>query len=359
MSDTARATLLRLCREEGFALAGAASLAPCGTSDEFREWIARGHHGEMAWLARTLEDRLDPARLLEGARSVVMVADFYGRRGEHADGKTGGGGRVARYARGRDYHDLIKRRLRRVCDRLGEDHPAARTRIFADTAPVHERDLAALCGLGWIGKHTLLIHPIHGSWMLLGGFLTTLELGSAHAPRAVTDHCGTCTRCIDACPTDAITPYSVDASRCLSYLTIEHRTAIAPELAASLGDWLIGCDICQEVCPHNSARPEPPRTAIPPEYAPRRTGFDPLGVLDWDEATRRARFASSALKRVSLAQLKRNAVAILEIRLRDAECDADERRRTLGRLADLAWDAREPELVRNSASEAIDRLGAS
>src|SRR5262249_20142541 len=145
-------------------------------------------------------------------------------------------------------------------DSLRERFPAEQFRAFVDTAPVMEREHAARAGLGWIGKHTLIIHPRLGSYMLLGGVLTTMDIPAPAAQRRVTDHCGTCTRCIDACPTAAITPYSVDATRCISYLTIEHRGEIDPALHEGIGDWLFGCDVCQEVCPHNGGRDQTPGT---------------------------------------------------------------------------------------------------
>lgn len=344
-----------MCDEEGFALSGVAPVRPNPHGNELREWLAAGKHGEMGWLAETVESRADAAALLAGARSVVMVADFYARRGEHEDPAEAGLGRVARYARGRDYHNVLKRRVRRICDRVRSEWPGAETRAFCDTAPVHERELAAASGLGWIGKHTLLIHPHHGSWMLLAGFLTTLDLEPAAAREPEPDRCGSCTRCIDACPTDAITPYSVDARRCISYLTIEHAGPIEPELAAEVRDWLVGCDICQEVCPHNSARAG--AAGVRGELAPQRRGFDLLEVLGWSEADRRARFATSAMKRVTLAQAKRNAIlAAVATVTAGRGGGVDSVRILRERLADLAWSAPEPEIVRSTARDALTRL---
>lgn len=363
--------IVGMCEGAGFALAGAARLEPSAHARELREWLGGGKHGEMGWLAETVEERLDPTRLLSGAASVVMVADFYAPRGAPSDAVRPDGGRIARYARGRDYHDVLKRRIQRVCDRVRTRWPGAATRAFTDTAPVLERELAALCGLGWIGKHTLLISPVHGSWMLLGGFLTTLDLEAPPTQGAVSDHCGTCTRCIEACPTAAITPYSVDARRCISYLTIEHQGPIEPSLGASLGGWLVGCDICQEVCPHNSPRSGGAGgVAVRDEYAARRSGFDLLEVLGWDEATRRGRFATSAMKRVTLAQAKRNAVLLAGRMLHDAGASAEPargvgnswaslRHALAHRLIDVAWDANEPEPVREAARGVLAGLTPS
>jgi len=303
-----------------------------------------------------------------------MVADFYARRGETDEQAEPGAGRIARYARGRDYHDVLKRRVLRLCDQVREHFPGAATRAFCDTAPVPERELAAACGLGWIGKHTLLIHPTRGSWMLLGGFLTTLELAPPTAATIEPDRCGSCTRCLDACPTGAITPYSVDAGRCISYLTIEHESPIEPALADGLGDWLLGCDVCQEVCPHNSARHGASGGGggeVRPEYAPRRRGFDLLEVLGWDEPTRRARFATSAMKRVTLEQVKRNALLLLGQTLVSRGREHADAARVAGnpapttdlaplldRLTDLAWDPGESPLVRSVAATMRARLSA-
>lgn len=362
-----------MCEREGFALSGAAPLLPSEHGQELRDWLAAGKHGEMAWLAATVEERLDPRRLLPGARSVVMVADFYAGRGEPEETPEPGVGRIARYARGRDYHDVLKRRVQRVCDAVRERYPGAATRAFCDTAPVMERELAAACGLGWIGKHTLLIHPTHGSWMVLGGFLTTLALAPPVGAAREPDHCGSCARCIDACPTGAITPYGVDASRCISYLTIEHESPIEPELAGRLGGWLVGCDVCQEVCPHNSVRSgaSDGGFAVRDEYAPRRRGFDLLGALGWDEATRRARFATSAMKRVSLEQVKRNAILLLGQSLQGrgsthaAGGGPGAGPRALGEeavmatLREIAWDATVSEGVRRCAGDELRRRAAT
>ena len=291
-------------------MAGVCDASPSARGDELRHWLAEGMHGSMAWLAEHTDLRTNPARLLDGARSVVMVADLYASRAD-----TGfepielGRGRVARYARGEDYHKTMKKRLHRVCDTLRAEHPGARFRAFVDTAPVPERELAARAGLGWIGKHTLLIHPRLGSWLLLGGFLTTLDLEPAAGPEP--DHCGSCTRCIDACPTAAITPYRVDARRCISYLTIERREPIDPALRPAIGDNLFGCDICQDICPHNSAKDPASTPPVTPGHAvPRPGSFDLLEVLGWDTAARANALRGTAMKRATLEMWKRNAAMV-------------------------------------------------
>ena len=194
-------------------------------------------------------------------------------------------------------------------------------RVFVDTAPVLERELAMRAGLGWIGKHTLTIHPKLGSYFLLGGILSTRAFVASEDQHPISDHCGSCTRCIDACPTDAITPYSVDARKCISYLTIEHREQIDEQFHAPIGDWLYGCDICQEVCPHNSQKSSEQlgaqATAINDAYKPIRDRFDLLEVIGWTEDNRREAFKGTALKRAKLEMMHRNAKIVLKNQSRD------------------------------------------
>ncbi len=331
----------------------------------------------MDYLARNIEERLDPRRLLPGACSIVMVADLYQSRAGAPDtpGRAGAPnqdhphGRIARYARGRDYHVIIKERLHHLCDVLRERHSDAGFRSFVDTAPVLEREYAARAGIGWAAKHTLIINPRLGSYMLLGGVLTTLDLEPPPEQETITDHCGTCTRCIDACPTGAITPYSVDASRCISYLTIERRGPIDPGFFEAIGDRLLGCDACQEVCPHNSPKgeraAEQPATAgerrsraadfgngaVREDYVPRRESFDLLEVLGWTAEDRSRELSGSAMKRATLAMLKRNALIALgnELRRRPDAGLAERVRR-------VSEDESEPELVRRTAREVAARI---
>lgn len=306
MDETQSTQLIDRALSSGFALAGIAGVEPSAWGDALTEWIIDHKHGTMEWLGRHTELRKNPDRLIDEARSVLMVADLYASRTDNVDAPLEKGqGRIARYARGKDYHKAMKKRLMALADALREDHPDAEFKVFVDTAPVLERELAHRAGLGWTGKHTLLIHPKAGSYMLLGGIVTSLELTAPDSQRIELDHCGSCTRCIDACPTDAITPYSVDARRCISYLTIEHREDIDPELAPLIGDWIYGCDICQEVCPHNSERDD----ALPanPIYNSDRDRFDLLEVLGWTEEDRREAFTGSAMKRAKLDMMHRNA----------------------------------------------------
>lgn len=315
---------LALCRAHGFALAGVCDTAPSAHADDLHAWLAAGKHGSMEWLSNHTDLRTDPAQILPGARSIVMVADLYASRADdNAEPVIPGRGRVARYARGEDYHKTIKTRLHTICDELRARFPDAGFRAFVDTAPVPERELAARAGLGWIGKHTLLINPRIGSWLLLGGFLTTLDLDHNRAPEP--DHCGSCSRCIDACPTGAIEPYQVDASRCVSYLTIERREAIAEAFHTPMADWIFGCDICQEVCPHNSRRDAAALgehgAVVPDRYQNRPGSFDLLEVIGWDAGARAAALRGTAMKRATLDMWHRNAA----IAAHNQGIDPDER----------------------------------
>lgn len=351
-AELARSIIDR-CHEAGFAAAGVCEARPSDFEAELRAWLEAGQHGSMGWLEENVETRADPTMLLEGARSVVMVADLYATRDDNVDPKAPqGSGRIARYARGRDYHKVIKKRLHALCDELRAAHPDAGFRAFTDTAPVLEREQAARCGIGWTAKHTLTIHPRLGSYLLLGGFVTTLELEPPAEQVAVSDHCGTCTRCIQACPTGAISPYSVDATRCISYLTIERREPIDERFDEPIGDWLFGCDICQEVCPHNSPREAATSgPSVNAAYEPKRRSFDLLKVLGWTEDDRRRALAGTAMTRAKLDMLKRNALIAAGNQVRRAEQPA-----LRARIGDIAEDDAEPEMVRQTAARVRDRL---
>ena len=344
--------IIAACREAGFADAGVCSCEPSAWGDAFRAWLARGEAGSMGYLSQHVETRLDPSRLLDNARSVVMVADQYASRDDPPDPPIGARhGRIARYARGADYHTQIKKRLHTVCDRLRTAHPGHEFRAFTDTAPVLERELAQRAGLGWVAKHTLLISPLRGSYFFLGGFVTTLSAQPPPEQRVSADHCGTCTRCIDACPTNAITPYSVDASRCISYLTIERRLPIDERFHEPIGDWLFGCDICQEVCPHNRPADHGRAGLAHDAYKPARDSFDLLDVLGWNQDDRRSAFRSTALKRATLAMIKRNAIIVAGNKLSAA--DDPPLAQSIQRIAQ---DPQEPDTVRTVARITLNRL---
>lgn len=308
----------------------------------------------MAYLARNVEVRLDPARFLPGVRALIMVADRYARRGGHDTPLPPGHGRIARYARGEDYHVVIRRRLTVVVQALRRRFPRERFRVFVDTAPVLEREHAAAAGLGWIGRHTLLIHPRLGSYLLLGGIATTLALEPPPEQPVVTDHCGTCTRCLQACPTGAIGHYTVDASRCLAYLTIERRLPVPPEYFGPIGQWLFGCDVCQEVCPHNRAPRERCDESgdVPEAYRPQRTSFDLLEVLGWDERDRQRHLAGRALERATLAMMQRNALIVAT----NLALQAGDRTWPM-QLGQIARDESRDRLVRETACALLAQLG--
>ncbi len=236
-------------RELGLGAIGIATLDPSDHGAALAQWLASGYAGTMKWMDRTAAVRTDPRSRFDWARSAVVAAVSYlPYRGERKE-QQGALQYVARYAVGRDYHAVLGERLEALASFLRAEARGAVTRAYVDTGPLLERELAARAGLGWFGKSTNLIGPRGDSWLLLGQILTDLEL-PPDGP--VTDHCGTCTACIDECPTGAILePYLVDSNRCISYLTIELRGSIPVESRPALGDWVFGCDVCQEVCPWN------------------------------------------------------------------------------------------------------------
>jgi len=275
-------------RELGFTLAGACpAVTPTGAS-RLAEWLDRGYAGQMDYIAARREAYEHPRHVLDGVRSVLMLGLPY--RTQEPVPPQQGQGRISRYAWGEgDYHDEVHDRLKRLIAWLKERIPEAQSRGVVDTAPLLEREFAQLAGLGWIGKHTLLINKPAGSYFFLAALLTDQEL-SYDEPFAA-DHCGTCRACLDACPTQAFPqPYVLDATRCISYLTIELRESIPEELRPGIGDWLFGCDVCQEVCPWNQrdatdadATFQPAATANP---------VDLIGLLDLDDEAFAGGFAT-------------------------------------------------------------------
>jgi epoxyqueuosine reductase len=296
-------------RELGFDLVGIASVGPSRHREHFRQWLDQGRAGTMDYLAARFEERTDPTTYFPGAKSAICVAiNYYVPLEVLPASERANHGRVARYALGDDYHDLIKGRLYQLADWVREAAPEAETKCAVDTAPILERELAARAGIGWVGKNTCVINPRIGSWIFLGEVLTTLEL-LPDSP--LTDHCGTCTRCIDACPTDALsTPYQLDARKCISYLTIEHRGKISAGDQALLGDWLYGCDICQDVCPWNHRAAGTTDPAFQPRFP---TGTLNLAeVSSWQPGEPNPALRRSAIKRVKLPILQRNARYVSE-----------------------------------------------
>lgn len=305
MTATFEARLKAQALGMGFDQAGIATLGPVDSASAFRDWLAKGLHGEMAYLERGTALREDTRRPEPGMRSALVVTlDYGGREPE---------GPVARYARGRDYHRLMWDRLEALLAWARREHGSdLKGRAYVDTGPILERDLARRAGLGWFGKNTLLIHPERGSFFFIGALFLDLEL-APDEPFA-TEHCGTCTRCLDACPTDAFeAPGVLDARRCISYLTIELRGEVPAELRALLGEHLFGCDVCQEVCPWNQkfARVlgEPAFAASPGLAGDARTLARELLAMSAEEYA--ARFAGSAMKRAKREGLRRNAALVL------------------------------------------------
>ncbi len=265
-----------------------------------RDWLDRGYHGSMGYMENHFEKRVDPRKLVEGARSVVVVLQNYFTREKQQDESAP---RISKYAYGKDYHRIVRKKLHNLYDYMGEHIGAHKGRVFVDSAPVLERAWGRLAGLGWIGKHSLLLSRKHGSWFFIGVIITDLELD---ADRPMKDYCGDCTRCVDACPTGAILPgKSVDASRCISFLTIENREARIPEeFRGCMQNWAFGCDICQDVCPWNSnAHPhsEPWLDPLP--------GLLEMTRHDWvnlDEVKFNSLFEGSAMKRTKFTGMRRN-----------------------------------------------------
>lgn len=326
----------------GFMLCGIAPAQPSRYADYFRQWLEHGQAGEMHYMASRLGERLDVRQYLPGAQSVICLAMNYHvplegresvdtaaqstshtnlRRPERIEGIDPVQAsddepeaplvpaRIARYAQGEDYHQLIKGKLFQLADWLKAQVRGCQTRACVDTAPVMEKEHAARAGIGWMGKNTCIIHPRLGSWFFLGVIATTLEL-PADVPAI--DRCGSCTRCLDACPTGALTAaYQMDARRCISYLTIEHRGEINPALQKQVGDWLFGCDICQDVCPFNSRElPISTEPAMQPRFA--GGGIDAMQVMGWSEDEYRKTLKGSAMRRVKLPVLQRNASIVIE-----------------------------------------------
>lgn len=296
-----RTTLTSLAHEHGFRHVRFAEVGPAPHADAYDRWLAAGHHGEMRWMTEHVEVRRDPRQRLASARTaMVLGVEHHHRRPPDPGGRTG---MVARYAWGRDYHNLIGKRLDRLkvtLRRLGVAHWAA-----VDTAPILERSWAAAAGLGFGGKNGVQIIPARTSWMLLATVFLDVEV-EPDAP--LRDHCGRCQRCLTACPTQAfLGPRELDARRCIAYWTIEAKGLPPAPLRAGFGRWILGCDVCQEVCPHNAAPPDPEEDDLLPRHA--WLDLDEL-VLTPDDALM-TRFLGTPLRRPGAAGLKRNALIAL------------------------------------------------
>jgi len=311
--------LIALGVELGFAQVG---VAPAVTPTGFHrllQWIDNGHAADMHWVDRRRDAYRHPDGVMPGTRSVIMAALNY-NDGTVPDGTVPSpGGRVARYAWGSaDYHDILKPKLQQIAQLLRSEVPAARTRVVIDTAPLLERDFGRLAGIGWFGKNTMLISRSIGSWFFLGAVLTDAELD--YDQPIEQNYCGTCTRCLDACPTDAFPePGVLDARRCISYLTIEHRAQPVPlELRSGIGEWLFGCDICQDVCPWNRFAPH--ETLPEFQHLPSLHPVDCRELLQLSNDQFQTRFENTPLSRPGRAGLLRNAAIVLgNLRVLEAE----------------------------------------
>ena len=291
----------------GFELVGVCDVQEPTHFQEYREWVAQGHHGSMEYLADHIPFKQSPTTLLPTAKSIIVVGLNYNQPNPPRPGYP----RIARYALGRDYHKVIRGKLKKLQRWLEIQCPDSEHRACVDSAPIMERDFAQLAGLGWFGKNTMLINSKRGSWFFLGALLTSREF---EPDEPAIGGCGTCRACIDACPTGAIVHqddrWQVDARRCISYLTIEHKGEIEPELAKGIGDRTFGCDICQEVCPFNRTRESQPDRAnltsetdfLSKKNWPSLKELIVLNEQDWNALSQ-----GSPIRRTGLAGIKRNA----------------------------------------------------
>ena len=300
----------QLARECGFELAGATAAKPLADAANYLDWAARGLAGEMRYLTdHRAHVRTDPRNMLPSARTVLCVGKLYNTAGPDAAGLPASSGRISRYAWGEDYHDVMRRDLTRLVELLQAECGPFEYKICVDTAPLLERSYAREAGLGWIGKNTCLINQESGSWFFLGEILVSFEMAHAAPPP---DRCGTCTRCIDACPTAAIVPtpdgrHEIDSARCISYFTIELRGPIPEEMRSSMGAHVFGCDICQDVCPWNRRAPSTEEEC----FEPRSTPTDLTTLATLQEAEFREEFARSPVKRAKYAGFLRNVAVAM------------------------------------------------
>lgn len=306
-SAAARAAEIKTyARQLGFTKVGVAEADRLTERDRLNEWLARGYHGEMAWMARDLEQRTDPRRIFPDAHSVVVVALNYYTPDQHSDNPLTG--KISRYAWGDDYHEIVSDKLRELLKWIQHQWPEAEGKVCVDIQPTMDKAWAVRAGLGWMGKHTNVITHEFGSWIFIGELLLNLELD--HDQQEVADQCGSCTLCIDACPTGAIVePYVLDSNLCISHATIESR---APEMradvAANLEGWLYGCDICQDVCPWNRMTSATNESRFEPREGNVNASLEE--ILQLTPEAYAHRFRGSAMKRAKLGGLQRNARAL-------------------------------------------------
>ncbi len=273
---------------------------------KLEEWLRLGLHGEMRWMERDTEKRTDPRILFPSARSVVVVAVNYYTGHQHSNSNDAG--KISRYAWGDDYHDVVGEKLKNLLAWIKEEIEAAEGKVCVDIQPMMDKAWAVRAGFGWIGKHTNLITQDFGSWVFIGELILNLEL--EYDTKQTDEHCGTCTLCIEACPTNAIfQPFAVDSNRCISYATIELRAETLPdEIVSNQDGWLYGCDICQDVCPWNRFQNETEEKRFEPREGNVNPNLEEILNLSQEEYT--TRFRRSAIKRAKLSGLKRNALSI-------------------------------------------------
>lgn len=309
-------------RELGFDGVGVCAPVPSPHLAEYGEWLEKGYHGTMGYLARQVDLRSSPLKLLPSAKSVIAVSLNYNQPNPPRPGYP----RIARYALGRDYHKVLRGKLRRLAAWVQSEHPGSECRACVDSAPIFERDYAHLAGLGWFGKNTMLIDSKRGSWFFIGLLLTSVSF-ELDAPS--NGSCGKCRKCVEACPTGAIVNedgrWQVNARSCISYLTIEHKGDIDSSLVGKIGDWTFGCDVCQEVCPFNEPRTSQPLRGVPTverDFLAKRfwPGLDQLVQIDerdWDALTQ-----GSPVRRAGTSGLQRNARVNQENNKRSAKRSA-------------------------------------
>jgi epoxyqueuosine reductase len=302
MVDRAEDRVKAKARDLGFSLVGIAAVEPLKDEEaRLQEWLRRGYQASMAWMERRIEKRCDPREILAGAKSLVCVAMNYQTPYAHSNDDEHG--KISRYAWGEDYHRVLGQRLEELRTWMKGEFPETDATWYVDTGPVMEKAWAERAGIGWQGKHSNVISRTLGSWIFLGEIITTLSL-EPDPPE--TDHCGTCRLCIDACPTDAIVePYVVDSGKCLSYLTIEHRTEISGKITGQFDGWIYGCDVCQDVCPWNQKFAEP---SAEQAFMPREDRAEPK-LEEWSRMSREEfaeRFRESPVKRTKWEGLMRN-----------------------------------------------------
>lgn len=271
-----------------------------------QEWLNRRYHGTMDWMERNLEKRIDPRNIVPNAKSVISVAMNYYADVPHTDSPEIG--KISRYAWGDDYHILVTARIQTLVDCIKQEKPDANAKAYVDTGPVMDKAWAVRAGIGWLGKHTNVITKEYGSWVFLGNIIVDVQL---EYDEPIADFCGSCTACIDACPTQAIVePYVLDATKCISYLTIEHKGEIPGELKPKFENWIYGCDICQDVCPWNSFQQQTNEQAFLPREANVTPQLKELENITKEEFNER--FRKSPIKRPKREGFVRNVKAVLE-----------------------------------------------